>query len=74
MSHCTIDAVLLARFLLQYIDGPMYRYTPSFSCFLIIIYAINMPKLNTSRGKGKIKMQGDTLKAKDSGAECRGDA
>ena len=25
-------------------------------------------------GKGKIKTQGDTLKAKESGAECRGDA
>ena len=24
--------------------------------------------------KGKIKTQGDTLKAKESGAECRGDA
>ena len=45
-----------------------------FSCFLTIIYAINMPELNTSGGKGKIKMQGDTLKAKVSGAECRGDA
>ena len=45
-----------------------------FSCFLTIIYAINMPKLNTSGGKGKIKTQGDTLKAKESGAECRGDA
>ena len=42
--------------------------------FLTIIYAINMPKSNTSRGKGKIKAQGDTLKAKESGAECRGDA
>ena len=25
-----------------------------FSCFLTIIYAINMPKLNASGGKGKI--------------------
>ena len=25
-------------------------------------------------GKGKIKTQGDTKKAKESGAECRGDA
>ena len=31
-------------------------------------------ELNTSGGKGKIKTQGDTLKAKESGAECRGDA
>ena len=37
MSHCTIDAVLLARFLLQYIDGPMYRYTPT---YLIVIYIL----------------------------------
>ena len=50
------------------------RNISSFSCFLTIIYAINMPKLNTSGGKGKIKTQGDTLKAKESGAECRGDA
>ena len=49
-------------------------YLSRFSCFLTIIYAINMPKLNTSGGKGKIKTQGDTLKAKESGAECRGDA
>ena len=43
--------------------------------FLVFLdYHINMPKLNTSRGKGKIKTQGDMLKAKESGAECRGDA
>ena len=35
---------------------------------------VNMPKLNTSGGKGKMKTQGGTLKAKESGAECRGDA
>ena len=35
---------------------------------------IYMPKLNTSGGKGKIKTQGDTKKAKESGAQCRGDA
>ena len=45
-----------------------------FLVFLTIIYAIYMPKLNTSGGKGKIKTQGDTKKAKESGAECRGDA
>ena len=53
------------------------RNISCFSCFLTIIYAIYMPKLNTSgrgRGKGKIKTQGDTLKAKKSGAERRGDA
>ena len=50
------------------------RNISCFSCFLTIIYAINMPKLNTSGGKGKIKTQGDTLKAKESGAECRGAA
>ena len=45
-----------------------------FSCFLNIIYTMYMPKLNTSGGKGKIKTQGDTKKAKESGAECGGDA
>ena len=50
------------------------RNISCFSCFLTIIYVINMPKLNTSRGKGKIKTQGDTKKAKESGAECLGDA
>ena len=50
------------------------EFISCFSCFLTIIYAIDMPKLNTSRGKSKIKTQGDTLKAKESGAECRGDA
>ena len=34
------------------------RNISCFSCFLTIIYAINMPKLNTSRGKGKIKNAG----------------
>ena len=51
------------------------RNISCFSCFLTIIYAIYMPKLNTSGGKGKIKKtQGDTLKAKESGTGCRGDA
>ena len=45
-----------------------------FSCFLSIAYAIYMPKLNISGGKGKIKTQGDTKRAKESGAECQGDA
>ena len=36
------------------------RNISCFSCFLTIIYAIYMPKLNTSGGKGKIKTQGDT--------------
>ena len=36
------------------------RNISCFSCFLTIIYAIYMPKLNTSEGKGKIKTQGDT--------------
>ena len=31
------------------------RNISCFSCFLTIIYAIYMPKLNTSGGKGKIK-------------------
>ena len=30
--------------------------------------------MKLSEKKGKIKTQGDTLKAKESGAECRGDA
>ena len=50
------------------------RNISRFSCFSIIIYAIYMPKLNTSGGKSKIKTQGDTKKAKESGAECRDDA
>ena len=41
------------------------RNISCFSCFLTIIYAIYMPKLNTSGGKGKIKTQGDTKKAKE---------
>ena len=36
------------------------RNISCFSCFLTIIHAIYMPKLNTSGGKGKIKTQGDT--------------
>ena len=31
------------------------RNISCFSCFLTIIYAMYMPKLNTSGGKGKIK-------------------
>ena len=52
------------------------RNISCFSCFSTIIYAIYMPKLNacTSGGKGKIKTQGDTKMAKESGAECQGDA
>ena len=46
------------------------RNISCFSCFLTIIYAIYMLKLNTYGGKGKIKTQGDTQKAKESGAEC----
>ena len=45
-----------------------------FSCFLTIIYAIYMPKLNTSGGKGKIKSRVIRKRLKQSGAECRGDA
>ena len=45
-----------------------------FLVFLDYHFAIYMQKLNTSGGKGKIKTQGDTKKAKESGAECRGDA
>ena len=38
------------------------RNISCFSCFLTIVYAINLPKLNTSGGggEGKIKTQGDT--------------
>ena len=50
------------------------RNISCFSCFSTIIYAIYMPKLNISGEKGKIKTQGDTKKATESGAECRGDA
>ena len=45
------------------------------SCFLTIVYAIYMPKLNTPEGNGKTKTQGASKRLKkDSGAECRGDA
>ena len=37
---------------------------------MFLDYHINMPKLNTFGGKGKIKTQGDTLKAKESGANA----
>ena len=53
---------------------PCARNISCFSCFLTIVYAIYMPKLNTSGGKDKIKTQVDTKKAKESRAECRGDA
>ena len=46
-----------------------------FLVFLTIVYAIYMPKLNTSEGNGKQKSRviRKGLK-KGSGAECRGDA
>ena len=51
------------------------RNISCFSYFLTIVYAIYMPKLNTSEGNGKTKTQGDSKRLKkDSGAECRGDA
>ena len=51
------------------------RNISRFSCFLTIVYAIYMPKLNTSEGNGKQKRRviGKRLKI-ESGAECRGDA
>ena len=46
-----------------------------FSCFLTIVYAIYMPKLNTSEGNGKQKRRVIRIRLKkESGAECRGDA
>ena len=52
------------------------RNISCFSCFLTIVYAIYMPKLNTSGGNGKIKKNRVIRKRlkKESGAECRGDA
>ena len=45
------------------------------SCFLTIVYAIYMPKLNTSGGNGKQKCRVIRKRLKkESGAECRGDA
>ena len=51
------------------------RNISCFSCFLTIVYAIYMPKLNTSEenGKQKSRVIRKRLK-KESGAECRGDA
>ena len=43
------------------------RNISCFSCFSTIIYAIYMPKLNTSGGKGKIKTQGDRERLKKVG-------
>ena len=51
------------------------RNISCFSCFLIIVYAIYMAKLNTSRGNGKQKRRVIRKRLKkESGAECRGDA
>ena len=51
------------------------RNISCFSCFLTIVYAIYMPKLNTSEGNGKQKRRVIRKKLKtESGAECRGDA
>ena len=69
-----MDIFYINCFYINCFSHSLYLNISCFSCFLTIIYAINMPKLNTSGGKGKIKTQGDTLKAKESGAECRGDA
>ena len=51
------------------------RNISCFSCFLTIVYAMYMPKFNTSEGNGKQKRR-VILKGlkKESGAECRGDA
>ena len=55
-----------------------YRAREKFSCFssfLTIVYAIYMPKLNTSEGNGKQKRRVIRKRLKkESGAECRGDA
>ena len=51
------------------------RNISCFSCFLTIVYAIYMPKLNTSEGNGKQKRRVmRKMIKKESGAECRGDA
>ena len=51
------------------------RNISCFSCFLTIVYAIYMPKLNTSEGNGKQKRRVIRKRLKkESGAECRGDA
>ena len=43
--------------------------------FLVFLdYRLRYIYAEIERGKGKIKTQGDTLKAKESWAECRGDA
>ena len=73
-----IATVIIIIFYIKCFSHSLYlsraKNISCFSCFLTIVYAIYMPKLNTSGGKGKIKTQGDTQKAKESGAECRGDA
>ena len=44
-------------------------------CFLTIVYAIYMPKLNTSERNGKQKRRVICKRLKkENGAECRGDA
>ena len=51
------------------------RNISCFSCFLTIVYAIYMPKLNTSEGNGKQKRRAIRKRLKtESGAECRGHA
>ena len=51
------------------------RNISCFSCFLTIVYAIYMPKLNISGGNGKQKRRVIRKRlTKESGAECRGDA
>ena len=51
------------------------RNISCFSCFLTIVYAIYMPKLNTSEGNGKQKRRVIRKRLKKgSGADCRGDA
>ena len=51
------------------------RNISCFSCFLTIVNAIYMPKLNTSEGNGKQKRRVIRKRLKkESGAECRGDA
>ena len=51
------------------------RNISCFSCFLTIVYAIYMPKLNTSEGNGKQKRRVIRKRLKEeSGAECLGDA
>ena len=54
---------------------PRVRNISCFLCFLTIVYAIYMPKLNKSEGNGKQKRRVIRKRLKkESGAECRGDA